>query len=295
MESQNGDQDYWPYIGVPQWRSYEVPRSLHTSTQPGKGGLTGSQFAPSFHTALSGQPNFQHPFHGPLGAMTDVETEICQLPAQYREVYAEGAHRLGPTAALDQSTFPTCPPLGSFPSGNIIQNSRTGDPFDRSLEETFMWPQGNSHRQQAYSFGSDSFGNSDNGYNWQPDDSYTTPPGSQWTDHPFPRTPSPGSGNHDSPGLPGTPYLERMGAYVAEEDPLPPGISNWSSDIHFTRRNGHAQATQETKSSTQSYYYSYGQSLLLKIGGKSTLILVSEGRKLENIISERRSCRRIAD
>ena len=269
MEFRNGDQEYWRCIGAPQWPSHEVPRSLQASTQYGQGMLTGSQFTPNLRTALNGQLNFQHSFQGPSRTMTGVETEMSQLPAPYPEAYAEVAHRPGPTVALDQDTFSTYRPVGSFPSRNIARDSRIGNTFDHS-SEPWMWPQGDPHGQQAYSFDSDSFRISDNGANGQPEDSYTTPPGLQWADPPFPRTPSPGNGNHDSPGLPGTPYRERMRNYSAEEGPFIPGILTWSLDMPFTSRNGHIQMTQETESSTQGYY-PHGQSFLLQLGGTRPL------------------------
>ena len=227
--------------------------------------LTGSQFTHNLRTALNGHPNLHNSFHGPSRTMTGVETEMPQVSAPYRETYAEGAHRPESTAALDQGTFSTYSPVGSFPSGNIAQSSRIGNPFDRS-SEPWMSPQGDPHGQQAYSFGSDSFRISNNDSNGQPNDPYTTPPGQQWADTPFPRTPSPGSGNHDSPGLPGTPYRERMRDYSAEEGPFTPGILNWPLNIPFTSSNGHVQATHETESSTQRYYPD-GQSFPLTFGG----------------------------
>lgn len=265
MESRNGDQDYLPYTGAPQWHPYTVPRSLQAPTQYGQDRLSEPRFTPGFHTVLSGHPNFQHPFQGPSRTMTGVVTERPQLPASYQETYVDGAHGLEPAVILDRSTFSTCPPAGPLPFRNMIQDSRIEGPFDRS-SEPWMWPQGDPHGQQAYSFGSDSFGNNDNGSSWQPDDPYTPPPRPQWTDPPFPRTPSPGSGNHDSPGLPGTPYRERMRDYAAEEGPLELGILNWSLNVPFPRRIGHTRATQEAEPTTQRYYPD-GQSFLLNISG----------------------------
>ena len=293
MESRNGDQDRWPDIGSPQWYPYAMPRPLQAPIEYGQGRSTEPRFTPDFYTALGGHPSFQHPIHEPLRTMTGGVTEMPHIPASYPETSTESVHGLEPTAILDRDTFFTCPPVGSRPFRSMIQDSRIGDTFDRSIE-TWTWQQGYPHEQQTYSFGSDGFRNSDNGSNRQLDDLYTTPPGPLWTDHPLPRTPSPGSGNHDSPGLPGTPYHERMRDYAAAEDPLPRGISNWGLHVPFVSRNGQIQATQQTESSTQRYY-SDGQSSLMKLGGIRPLSWSWKEKKLENLVSRCRSYRRIAD
>lgn len=229
---------------------------------------------------VTGWPSMQHPLHGRADTTTRTDfNESYFTDSNMWNAPAQGSDCLDATNAFTNGVHEVRNRLDPFPSAFVSQGSASRNIHDRS-EYMQVWPQGGNYEPRACHSGSEYRGQGNYSLPRYPIDPYVMPSGAQLPDLPILGTHSPDNIDHDSPGAPAILHKERIGSYMAQNDPWSPEKARWSANNTTTIDEGFPQTPDDPGSSQPQTHYPHGQWISLNDWWDSTLFLASKDKRL---------------